>query len=106
MTVVVRERGWLWFAVASFCGVVAALLWPIRSKQGLWSVSVDGERHKTVRVRGANYAAPIRFLLEGVARDETTLRSNVDTRLSYAIVALTLGTVSGVRHVGRHRHSA
>jgi hypothetical protein len=106
MTVVVRERGWLWFAVASFCGAVAALLWPIRSKQGLWSVSVGGERHKTVRVRGENYVAPIRLLLDGVARDEAVLRSNVDSRLSFAIVALALGAVSGVCHVWRRRQSA
>lgn len=79
--------GFTGFAVA-----VLLIVWPLRSEQALWSVTVGHQPTKVRPVRGNQHFTPLRMLFEGVPPEAASLRSALRARVARAFIAAALGS--------------
>ncbi len=85
----------LWVAAVSLGVAVALLLWPVRSQQGLWAVTVGSERTGFVPVRGGELVTPLQVLVRGTGPQAIVLRAAVNSRTRLALAAAVVGGVAG-----------
>lgn len=93
----------LWVAVAGLGVAVALFLWPLRSQQGLWAVTVGSERTEFVPVRGGELVTPLQVLIRGTGPQELVLRAAVNSRARLALAAAVVGGVAGAFDALRRR---
>lgn len=96
-----KRRSPLWWLICGFSIALGAMLWPIRSEQGTWAVTVGDRPTKYVPVRGGRLVTPLHLITDGIPEEASALGSAVEDRARLALLAASAGCMAGLVEVFR-----